>query len=68
MVGCPGHGKGGEHDGIGGTTKRKAERRIFDENLHLRDAFSVYELVFDLFASPEKVNKMKIEYSKSRRA
>ena len=66
MVGCPGHGKG-EHDGIGGTTKRKAERKILDDNLHLRDAFEVYKLVFGLFASPEKVLKMKNEYLKSRR-
>jgi len=66
MVGCPGHGKG-EHDGIGGTTKRKAERKILDDKLHLRDAFAVYELVFNLFASPDKVLEMKNEYLKSKR-
>jgi hypothetical protein len=67
MVGCPGHGKG-EHDGIGGITKRKAERSILDNNLHLRSAYAVYELVFGLFASPEKVEQMKFEYLNARRA
>jgi hypothetical protein len=64
MVGGPGHGKG-EHDGIGGITKRRAERLILDRNLHLENAFELFQVVYDEFAAEAAVTKMRLE--KSRR-